>query len=133
MIPTSDIYSSEFIKSLFDEMSATYGVTNLVSSFGFCKLWRDQCVAAAGISQVDTVIDLMSGMGECWSTINRKLKGSGKIIGIDFSAKMCEGSERALHKGFAVLPSRYLNGMYSITPLLPQEQTGSSVHSVLRR
>ena len=41
-----DLYSGSFVRGLFDEMSATYGRTNLLSSLGFCLRWRRQCVDA---------------------------------------------------------------------------------------
>ena len=74
-------------------MAATYGITNLVSSFGFCWLWRKQCVSIAAPREGMVVYDLMSGMGECWPTIARRVGSSGRIVGLDFSSAMVSGSE----------------------------------------
>lgn len=48
---------------LFDEMSHTHGIVNLVSSFGFCVRWRQQWLEQI---EIQPVFDLMSGMGELW-------------------------------------------------------------------
>lgn len=88
-----DIYSQEFVRGLFNEMSATYGVVNLISSFGFCARWRKQCVGEVIIHSTDTVWDLMSGMGELWPSIAIQLSAQGKICALDFSPQMCERSQ----------------------------------------
>jgi demethylmenaquinone methyltransferase/2-methoxy-6-polyprenyl-1,4-benzoquinol methylase len=84
-----DIYDPHFVRSLFDEMSATYGWTNYLSSFGFCKRWRRQCVELATIKPGMQVYDLMTGMGECWNLINRQLQNTGKLVAVDISEQMC--------------------------------------------
>lgn len=84
------LYDAAFVRGLFDGMAATYGAMNLVSSFGFCDVWRRQCVAAARIVPGEVVLDLMSGMGECWPLVARRLDGRGWLAGIDFSEAMSE-------------------------------------------
>lgn len=92
MLPP-DIYEAQFVRTLFDEMSATYGITNFIASFGFCRRWRAQCVALAAIRPGMTVYDLMTGMGECWHLINRRLQDEGKLVALDFSAAMCRRAQ----------------------------------------
>jgi ubiquinone/menaquinone biosynthesis methyltransferase len=91
------IYSPSFVKALFDEMSRTYGVVNLVSSFGFCSIWRRQCVSELSFSAGATICDLMSGMGECWRSIKNRSRSHVSIVAVDFSPKMCRQAE--LRKG----------------------------------
>lgn len=88
-VNTSSLYDPHFVRRLFDEMSRTYGITNFVSSFGFCKRWRAQCVAQVAIEPYMTVYDLMTGMGECCDPISRQLQGQGQILALDFSPAMC--------------------------------------------
>ncbi len=64
-------------------------MTNFISSFGFCKRWRDQCVAQVPLRPGMTVYDLMTGMGECWQPISRQLHTHGQLIALDFSPEMC--------------------------------------------
>jgi demethylmenaquinone methyltransferase/2-methoxy-6-polyprenyl-1,4-benzoquinol methylase len=84
-----DIYQSVFVKHLFNEMAATYGITNYVSSFGFCERWRAQCVAMVSIQPGMVVCDLMTGMGECWKPLHRFLGVGDHCIALDFSPEMC--------------------------------------------
>ena len=94
----TDIHSNQFVQGLFDEMSATYGRANIVSSFGFCVRWRKKCVQQIDIKAGDAVIDLMSGMGELWPSITEKVRSSGEIKAIDFSPVMCEKSRVAAER-----------------------------------
>lgn len=84
-----DIYQPSFVQNLFDEMSQSYGMTNLISSFGFAKRWREQCVQHAQIAPGMTVCDMMTGMGECWPLITGRMQSQGDFIALDFSHAMC--------------------------------------------
>ena len=57
-------YDSRAIQALFDEMAATYGVVNYISSFGFAARWRHQVVKNVLLTEKSYVVDLMSGMNE---------------------------------------------------------------------
>ena len=88
-----NLYSSSTVKSLFSEMSKTYGRGNLLASFGFSLRWRRQCVLRAGIEPGHTVYDFMTGMGECLPLITA---GNGKpaaIKGVDFCSEMCSQAQ----------------------------------------
>ena len=91
---TPDLYNPTFVRAFFDEMSKTYGVTNNISSFGFCKRWREQCVAHVVIRPGMTVYDLMTGMGECWQPIRQQLHDQGYLVALDFSSEMCHRARR---------------------------------------
>ena len=95
---TDDIHSSEFVRELFDEMSRTYGVVNLVSSFGFCIRWRQLCIDGAAIAPHSTVCDLMSGMGELWPPIVRRLDRHGRISAVDLSPAMSDRARTAARR-----------------------------------
>ena len=88
------LFEPEFVSGLFEEMAATYGVTNYVSSFGFCQRWRKRCVELADIKPGMTVSDLMTGMGECWQFIDRRLSGEGRLVALDFCPEMCRRAEQ---------------------------------------
>ena len=70
-------------------MSQTYGIVNLVSSFGFCVRWRRQCIEQVPICAGEVVFDLLSGMGELWPRLAAKVGRGGRICAIDFSPAMC--------------------------------------------
>lgn len=85
-----DIYDSDFVKSLFDEMSQTYDRVNYATSFGFSQRWRRQFVRKARIRPRAVVCDLMCGMGECWFAIHQYLKEDSELLAIDLSSGMLQ-------------------------------------------
>ncbi|MEM9419516.1 MAG: class I SAM-dependent methyltransferase [Planctomycetota bacterium] len=84
------IYDPQFVSSLFDEMARTYGIVNLISSFGFAKHWRHQCVAECPPRVGSRVLDLMTGMGELCPELAEHVTDEGTIEALDISAVMCE-------------------------------------------
>ena len=89
-----DIYDPAFVARLFDEMSASYGITNYVSSFGFSERWRRQCVEDIELEPGMVVLDLMTGMGECWHFLRDRMNGEGRILALDISQEMCRQANR---------------------------------------
>ncbi len=84
-------------------MAATYGVVNVLSSFGFCILWRRQCVRHIKQWRADaTVVDMMSGMGELWPDILRCIDTASSITAIDISPVMCERAKRLLPRSTTI-------------------------------
>ena len=96
-------YEPESIRSLFDEMASTYGYVNLVSSFGFTAWWRHQTVEGLPLKTAEHVVDLMSGMGELWSSLSKKLPASARVLGVDLSPEMARRARREWHFSCAVL------------------------------
>jgi ubiquinone/menaquinone biosynthesis methyltransferase len=88
------VYDPAYVKQLFDEMAATYGVMNLVSSFGFARRWRRQCVRAIPIRPGDRILDMMTGMGEIIPDVGRLIGDRGSITAIDISERMCQVARR---------------------------------------
>lgn len=84
-----DLYDPKVVKGLFDEMAQTYGIVNTLSSFGFNRRWRRQCLRVIGIPTNGHGIDLMSGMGELCPDLSRFLRRAGSILAIDISETMC--------------------------------------------
>ncbi|MEQ9460484.1 MAG: class I SAM-dependent methyltransferase [Phycisphaeraceae bacterium] len=95
---SQDIYDPVFVRRLFDEMSRTYGVVNLISSFGFCSRWRRQCIDAISIHQGSVVLDLMTGMGELLPGLSRRIGPSGALIAVDISPEMCRQAQETSAK-----------------------------------
>lgn len=94
MNANDDIYDPSFVQALFDEMSGTYGLVNLISSFGFCRRWRRQCVGLIEFPDGCAVIDLMTGMGELCPDISRRVGSNGRITALDISPVMCQKARR---------------------------------------
>lgn len=83
-----EIYETNFVEKLFDNMSSSYSRVNYITSFGFSERWRRQCVEEIEIEKGKTIVDLMTGMGECWKHILKKSDTNSKLIGLDFSTEM---------------------------------------------
>jgi ubiquinone/menaquinone biosynthesis methyltransferase len=83
-----NIYNSDYVKQLFNHMSSSYERMNYITSFGLSQRWRNQALKTMNLSQEPVkVIDLMTGMGEMWSSVSRALP-SCEITAIDFSDGM---------------------------------------------
>lgn len=84
-----NLYDPRFVSGMFDRMSKTYGLANLISSFGFTAIWRKQCIKALPEQKKPLLVyDLMSGMGEAWPTIQKHFGSKVEIIGLDISEAM---------------------------------------------
>lgn len=83
-------YDPAFVARLFDEMSASYGTVNFISSFGFCRSWRRQCIDMFPPTRGAEVLDLMSGMGELCPDLARRIGPEGSLTTIDISRAMCD-------------------------------------------
>ncbi len=89
-----EIYDPKFVEKLFDKMSSSYSKMNYITSFGFSERWRRQCVEEIKIEKGKAVVDLMTGMGECWKHILKESDKNSKLIGLDFSTEMINRAER---------------------------------------
>ena len=93
-----DIYNPKFVETLFDKMSSSYERVNYITSFGFSEKWRKQCVKTLDIKEGSTVVDLMTGMGECWNPILKSIGKNGQLIGLDFSSGMIKKANHRMKK-----------------------------------
>ncbi len=80
------------VQDLFDEMSATYGIVNLISSLGFTFFWRRACGRAAD-SRCRRVLDVMSGSGEMVPHLAARVGCGASIVLVDFSDGMTARAE----------------------------------------
>lgn len=85
-------YDDAYVAKMFDRMGPTYDLVNRLSSFGFCELWRYQCVRHAQIQPDAVVCDMMAGSGECWPYLRHR--AVSKIIAVDFSPIMVQRQRR---------------------------------------
>ena len=96
---TENIYDPEFVKLLFNSMSASYERMNYISSFGFCIIWRRQALAHCAPKENPAVLDLLAGMGETWHSIMKKFP-SARITALDFSEEMVRAAQQRNKKHF---------------------------------
>ena len=94
MTPSTPSYDEACVRELFNRMGRSYDVVNFISSFGFSRWWRRQCVNLAQVTRGDCVCDLMAGGGECWPDL---LQRDVSLVSIDFSPVMV-GRQRRLRE-----------------------------------
>ena len=102
------IYEPVFVRGLFNEMARTYGIINLITSFGFSARWRKQCLYKIDIRPGMAAMDLMTGMGELCPDLARRLGRSGSIRAIDLSPEMCRRARR--HVDRCISPIEIIEG-----------------------
>jgi demethylmenaquinone methyltransferase/2-methoxy-6-polyprenyl-1,4-benzoquinol methylase len=84
----NNIYNPEFVKGLFNKMSASYERMNFITSFGFSIRWRRQFLKPfRQTNHKVEIIDLLTGMGETWNATKNKLPNSNLTV-LDFSDGM---------------------------------------------
>jgi ubiquinone/menaquinone biosynthesis C-methylase UbiE len=89
-------YDPRSIRDLFDEMATTYGVLNLILSFGFAARWRSQAISVLPpTAPFRRVADLMSGMGELWHALGRHVAQELDITAVDLSSGMASRASRS--------------------------------------
>lgn len=87
-MPNRSLYEPQTIRALFDEMSATYGLMNLITSFGFAARWRHQVVENLPLAEAGRIVDLMSGMNELCHCVSKRVSANVRMTGIDISPEM---------------------------------------------
>jgi len=97
---TQDIHDPTFVAGVFDRCARSYRVWSDVSSFGFIRRWRRQCVAAIPRPEANApiVVDLMAGTGEIWPVILRSPIRPRRIVAIDISHQMHLHALERLHQ-----------------------------------
>lgn len=93
-----DIYDSKYVEELFDKMSGSYDRMNYITSFGFSSAWRKQFIKNIDLGSSMVIVDLMSGMGECWKPIAKKAPPNAELIALDFSGEMVKHANNRVSK-----------------------------------
>ena len=102
----SSYYEAPYLINLFDEMSTSYGRMNTITSFGFYPFWRYAAVRELNLKNGDRVTDLMTGAGESWKHILKRIGPKGTLTAIDFSPQMIKEANKRKPRfpGYTVNP-----------------------------
>jgi ubiquinone/menaquinone biosynthesis methyltransferase len=93
-------YNPQHVHDLFNRMSGSYERVNYITSFGFSLRWRRQFLQELPPSSAPLeVIDLMTGMGETWSTV-KKHYPHATLSALDFSEGMLSHAHRRNKNSF---------------------------------
>jgi len=88
------IHDPNFTKDVFNKVSHTYDIVNLISSCGLASLLRRQMMQRLSASaKPQRSLDLLCGMGETWMPIFDYAPET-QITAVDFSEEMIAGAKR---------------------------------------
>ena len=76
------------VQAMFDEIAPTYERVNHVVSLGRDSAWRRRTVLAADVRDGDVILDLCCGTGDMLREFARGPARPGRLIGLDFAARM---------------------------------------------
>lgn len=88
---------------MFGGIAPRYDRANAVLSLGQHQRWRRALVRLSGAREGESVLDVATGTGDLAFLFKRKVGGSGRVVGIDFSRPMIGlAEEKARRRGLAV-------------------------------
>jgi demethylmenaquinone methyltransferase/2-methoxy-6-polyprenyl-1,4-benzoquinol methylase len=76
------------IQEMFDRIAARYDILNRIISFRLDSIWRSKAIKEVLKSDHPLILDLGAGTGDLTFAAAKQIKGSGRIIGLDFSREM---------------------------------------------
>ncbi len=87
---------SKYIQNMFNHLAARYDLFNHLTSFGLASLWRRE--ALSPLRPGMRVLDLGCGTGDLALGAVQRLKGSGEVVGLDFSENMLSFAQKRFEK-----------------------------------
>lgn len=84
------------IAAMFDAIAGRYDLLNHLLSGGLDRWWRARAVRALRLTGGETVLDLCTGTADLAVALSRRRAGAGRVVGIDFAARMLEQAARKL-------------------------------------
>jgi demethylmenaquinone methyltransferase/2-methoxy-6-polyprenyl-1,4-benzoquinol methylase len=87
------------IQAMFGVISKKYDLANSVLSFGIHHFWKNTLVRKAGLKDGAQVLDCATGTGDLAFLFEKRLRGSGQVVGTDFCEPMLDvAREKALKR-----------------------------------
>ncbi len=78
------------IQEMFGVISKSYDLANSVLSLGIHHLWKNTLVRKSELQKGHRVLDCATGTGDLAFLFEKKLSGSGEVVGTDFCEPMLE-------------------------------------------
>jgi demethylmenaquinone methyltransferase/2-methoxy-6-polyprenyl-1,4-benzoquinol methylase len=93
---------------MFDRIARRYDRVNTVLSAGTDSAWRRRAAREAGIAGGGSALDVACGSGKLTAELARQTGPNGRVVGLDFSARMLEVARRE-HPGLEFTEGDALN------------------------
>ena len=87
---------SDTIQNMFDRLAVRYDLFNHLTSVGLASFWRRETLAP--LKPGMRGLDLGCGTGDLALEAVQRLKGSGEVVGLDFSEKMLFFAQKRYEK-----------------------------------
>jgi demethylmenaquinone methyltransferase / 2-methoxy-6-polyprenyl-1,4-benzoquinol methylase len=89
-MPSLDNPRDRAVQAMFDRIAGHYDFLNRVISFRLDSLWRRKAIKEVLQGGEQLILDLGAGTGDLTFTAAKEMRGSARIIGLDFSLKMLQ-------------------------------------------
>ena len=76
----------KYVKQMFNDISGTYDLINIISSFGIDRYWRYRLVNSIKLNPNQKLLDVATGTGDVAFGFFKKYKLS--VVGLDIASKM---------------------------------------------
>tara|TARA_Y100000996_G_scaffold200990_1_gene157602 strand:+ start:1192 stop:1905 length:714 start_codon:yes stop_codon:yes gene_type:complete len=76
----------KYVKQMFNDISGTYDLINIISSFGIDRYWRYRLVNSIKLNSNQKLLDVATGTGDVAFGFFKKYKLS--VVGLDIASKM---------------------------------------------
>ena len=78
----------KYVKQMFNDISSTYDLINIISSFGIDRYWRNRLINTIKLNPSDKLLDVATGTGDVAFGFFKKYKSS--IVGLDIAKNMID-------------------------------------------
>ena len=85
---TGNSVSESDVAAMFDEIAPVYDRLNTVMTLGADRRWRDAAVAATGVGEGGSAIDVACGTGKLAAALAERVGPFGRVLGVDLSPAM---------------------------------------------
>jgi demethylmenaquinone methyltransferase / 2-methoxy-6-polyprenyl-1,4-benzoquinol methylase len=85
----------EAVRSMFDRIARRYDRVNTVLSIGTDSGWRRRAARETGLRPGGAALDVACGSGKLTAELAQIAGPGGRVVGLDFSARMLEVARRA--------------------------------------
>ena len=86
----------KYVKQMFNDISGTYDLINIISSFGIDRYWRNRLIHNIKLNSNQKLLDVATGTGDVAFGFLKKYKVS--VIGLDIAKNMIDISNKKAKK-----------------------------------
>ena len=91
---------AQHVRGVFDSVARRYDVMNDLMSAGLHRAWKAYTVAASGVREGQTVLDIAGGTGDMSRAFARRVGPSGLVVHTDINESMLSvGRDRLIDEG----------------------------------